>query len=420
MPNSTAQSNPSPLNNDRTMQEQFLDMLRYAVGGMETLRLAVTGINGGKPEYFDIDRPFVIIGRAKDCDVPLESASVGFRHAYLQVIGRRVACIDLLSASGVHCDGVPAKCFWLSPEHRFRIGDHWIQLFDDGWSFDAEVPSPLAYKPRNEHCPEYGVLPEVELVMANTNAAGRAWPINRIITLLGRDEGCRITCADEKVSKVHCSLLLLPSGLWAVDLLGRGGLHVNDQPTRCALLSQGSELRIGPYRLRVRYPQFPAETGIEEGAAASAAEASEPGPDAALAAGRSPQAAAASSTAEFLTRMHRIFKLEFLGDTMVVLPQGDIREFMYREIQVEANRIIHVMNTYGYQHLIIDFSGVPLVGSVILEAITSFCRLVRGRAVMCSPTTEMLESLQGMNLHTIWPVYATRQDAYVAVHLPPV
>ena len=100
--------------------------------------------------------------------------------------------------------------------HRFRIGDTWIQVFDDGWT-DDDLKAPTEFRPRHESRAEYGVLPLVDLELLNSSARGTQWPINRIITLVGRDPRCRICCADENISKVHCAFLLLPTGLWIID-----------------------------------------------------------------------------------------------------------------------------------------------------------------------------------------------------------
>ena len=79
------------------MSDQPLNMFRYVVGAAQPLRLLVSREGEGNPETVEVDAPYAIIGRASACHVSLPDKKVAFRHAYLQVIGGRVACIDLFS-----------------------------------------------------------------------------------------------------------------------------------------------------------------------------------------------------------------------------------------------------------------------------------------------------------------------------------
>ena len=85
-------------------------------------------------------------------------------------------------------------------------------------------------------------------------AIGQAvWRMDRQLVLIGRSPACRIRIVEPDVSKFHCSLVLTPMGVWAVDLLGQKGVFVNDEPVRCARLEDGDELRVGRHALRPRY-----------------------------------------------------------------------------------------------------------------------------------------------------------------------
>jgi pSer/pThr/pTyr-binding forkhead associated (FHA) protein len=366
-------------------------MLQYAVGNTAPIRLLVRE-GTAPPTTVEINSPFAVIGRAKDCDVCLSDDKVAFRHAYLQVIGGRLACIDLMSAGGIHWDGPPFEG-WVSAAHRFRISNTWIQVYDDGWNADPDLKSPLEFKPRTERRPEYGILPQVDLELLTSAARGTLWPINRVITLVGRDDRCRITCGDENISKVHCSLLLLPTGLWVIDLLGKGGVKVNGEKVRCGLLTAESELEIGRYKLRPRYTieQIPM---IPSGAM----------PD--------------PSKADFLTRLNRLFRIESYADALILLPNGDAPSMTYKEIHVESSRISELQTAHGYRHLVIDGTNAPILTSMVLDAIISFCRQARGKVAFCNLSEELLSSVQSMNLDRIWPVVAGRAEALQYVYAP--
>jgi hypothetical protein len=353
----------------------------------------VRGPEGGRPEEVVIDAPYAVIGRGGGCHVCLSDEDIGYRHAYLQVIGGRVLCVDLLSRRGLEWDGATPGP-WLSPEHRLRIGPYMLQLYDDGWAFDSELPSPLDFRPRSEQRAEYGVLPEVELELLGGSGGGRSWPINRVLTLVGRDERCRITCADEMISKVHCSLLLAPSGLWVINLLGRAGVKVNGEQVDYAYLPHGAELQIGKYVLRAVYPKLAQQ------------QVTQPGPMS-----RDDR----HSSALFLTRHHQVFPVEIENDVLIIAPQGDIREFYYQDIHVESNQIVRLLQAHRFANVVVDFEKVGVVGSIVLDAVATFCRNARGGATLCQASPELLTVLETMNFPSIWPYYPTREDAIRAV-----
>lgn len=367
------------------MDDHILGMLGYAAAVQTPLRLKVRA--AGQPEeQVDIPAPLAIIGRGTGCQIQIPQ-QVSYRHCYLQAIGTRVACIDLHSATGIQVDG-PEFTGWLSAEHTLKIGDWTIRLADAHWNADSSLKSPLDFRPRDEHRNEYGSLPKVELELLNTSFKGQKWPINRIITLLGRDERCRITVLDERLSRVHCSFLLLPSGLWAIDLLGKGGIRINEQPFRCALISEGSELAIGPYKLTARYPQLPSSATTNY----------------------------TGSGSDFLTRQNKIFAVEFYHDTVIIVPQGGSQSFFYNEIHIEASRVMDVIAFHGFKHVVVDFSRSETIGHNLLESLNLFCRAVSGKSALCSANAKTYSTLKSSSLMKLFDHYATRQDALQAVY----
>ncbi len=358
---------------------------RQALGVRRPVRLAVTEPNGERREV-SLDRPCAVIGRGADADVVLHSDTVSYRHAYLQVIGDRIICIDLFGPNPLRWDD-GAEHLWMSSRRGLRIGDCKVELIDDGWApADPSVPSPLDYKPREGGLHEYGLLPQVELQAQNASLKGAAWPINRVVTLVGRDDRCRVACANDGVSRVHCSLMLLPSGLWSVNLLGKGGTLVNGTPTSIALLTEGSQFQVGPYRMQVHYLTPPATL---------------------------PPAQA--ERAGFLTRLHKIFRVNWDGETLIVTPQGRSREFRYQDIQLEANSVITVLRTLGFRNLLVDFSSVKLTGSLIIDSVTQFCRVTSGIAAICGCSPEQYSALKDLNLISLWPCYPTREEGLRAI-----
>jgi pSer/pThr/pTyr-binding forkhead associated (FHA) protein len=398
--------------------------LREALGVTQPIRLAVSSESQPRPDYIDIEDSFALLGRGAGCDVVLPDPAVSFRHAYLQAFGDRVLCVDLLSASGIQWDG-PYQQGWLTPAHRLQIGSSRVQLLDDGWN--AEAPdwrSPLECKTREHNVKAYGQLPDVHLELSNRKLKGMTWPINRVLTLLGRDPRCRITCGDERISRVHCSLLLTPVGLWIIDLLGRGGITVNGQRLAVALLQEGDELVVGQYRMKAVY-ESPPEAAVEEPAAPGdttefpVAAAAVPRPAAARQRSAPPttRAVAAPHVAslpapEFLTRNNRIFPVEFVGETIIVSPRGGIRNAPYQQMQLEANIITQLLQTRpGLKNVVVDVGATDAMDSIIISCVSMICRSARHKASICHCSVAMLDVLTDMSLTKVWPYFETRQDA---------
>lgn len=369
------------------MTPSFDALFRQALDVRSGLRFAVTGPDGTTVETV-VERPCAVIGRGADAHIPLNDDTVSYRHAYLQAIGNRMLCIDLFGPNTVRWED-EAGHDWVTPRRPFRVGLYRMALQEEGWTTpDSSARNPLNCKTREGGACEYGVMPEVELRLLNKGFEHVNWPINRVLTLVGRDERCRITCNDETVSKVHCSLVLVPSGLWVVDLLGKGGTKVNDVPCAVAPLTHGGILQIGRYRMQAIYLTPPAAL---------------PPPNV--------------SRVEFLTRLHRIFKVSWDGDTLIAAPQGRSREFRYQDIQVEANNIISSLRTQGFRNMIVDFSAVKLTGSLIIDSITQFCRAATGMAALAGCSPEQHSALKDLNLLSLWPIYPTKEDAIRAFRL---
>lgn len=366
------------------MEPQYAKLLQYAAAAPMPLRFRVTSA-GNAEELHVIDSSYAIFGRTEGCQVLIPDQTVSQRHAYVQALGQHVAWIDLLSTSGLKHTG-PPFAGWLSPEHQMQVGGATVQLMNDGWTVPSDLKGPLDFRPRDEQRPEYGVLPQVNLELLNTNAKGKRWPINRIITLMGRDDRCRITIVDQRIARVQCALLLLPTGLWVIDLFGQGGISVNGHECPCALLSAGTELSIGPYLLSAHYPQ------VEVQAA-------------------SIQAADQSQVSDFLTRPNKLFQTEFYYNTLIVVPVGDSRTFYYQDMHIEASRVIDLIKQYGYQHLVVDFSRCEQIGHMALEILMTMCRSTPGKAALCGANQDTLPVLQKSSINRLYPHYSNRADA---------
>jgi DNA repair exonuclease SbcCD ATPase subunit len=114
------------------------------------------------------------------------------------------------------------------------------------------------WDPLQDRASDDQLLPRVT-VEAGKEVMGRS-RMNRVLMLVGSSPSCKVRLRDPRVSRYHCALLRTPQGVWAIDLLHGTGSCLNGQSLPWALMKDGDALQVGPYVLRVRYPEGCPET----------------------------------------------------------------------------------------------------------------------------------------------------------------
>jgi len=212
-----------------------------------------------------LDLPCALAGRDPSCEVTLVDAAISLRHACLQAVGGRVLVADIGSRTGLHhSEGEPAAgpdrqpFLWLTPTDPVAVGPFRITLRKPLFVRPtAPLSSPFLPDPAATDA-----LPRVAVRFLNGKSVTGQWVVNRLVTFVGRARDCKISLAADDIDPFHCYFVLTPDGLWAVDLLSRGGICVNGEATRYAHLKSGDELQVGRFRLGFEYlddaPRLPA------------------------------------------------------------------------------------------------------------------------------------------------------------------
>lgn len=238
------------------------------------LDVMVSHESGDVMEQFSFNQPFVLIGRSPDCDLTLPDRSISFRHAYLQRMFGRILCVDLASRTGTHWEQGQRPFGWFDEHHPIKVGPYELKLVSHVLDDEPEAPE-FDAKTFFRSFSDHSVLPTVSLQHLSRRGPGESWTINRPITLVGASHRCKLRLKHKSVSVVHCSLLLMPDGLWVVDLLGRGGTRVDGDLVRHVRADDGATLQVGRYAFRISYEsppgnksstdQTPAPTTIHQG-----------------------------------------------------------------------------------------------------------------------------------------------------------
>ena len=226
-----------------------------ACGLAAPLQLVVEGPSGDGGELRLLHQPFALLGRDSHADIVLNHGRVSRRHLYIQVIEGRAFWVDLESRTGTQIDGEVRKFGWLlKGVQKLCVGPYLIRpvVGDVGSVHDSSKGKSLPVAPFVATAYSDGWLPEVALEFLNGPSQAIAWPVRRVMSLLGSATGCKFRLTDASVSRFHASFLRTLDGLWVVDLLGQGGIAVNEVPVRFSQLADGDLLSIGRYQIRVR------------------------------------------------------------------------------------------------------------------------------------------------------------------------
>lgn len=230
------------------MDDPVLASFAEACGAARSLDLRVDLVGGGTLAEGSVHMPYTLVGRHDACDVTLTDAEVNPRHAWLQVLGGRVYAVDLGSRTGLNWPDGTNRSGWLDVGTPVRIGPFRLHLRN------AVAPYPRHFPPNYQPLqsdPE--VLrngPAILLEFRNGKRASDRWMVNRLITLVGRSPECKIQLTADDIAGYHCGLVHTATGLWVVDLSGRG-VVVNGERMRVAPLQDGAELWIGRFLIGI-------------------------------------------------------------------------------------------------------------------------------------------------------------------------
>lgn len=228
----------------------MMDAFLQACGVQTALELEVNASGKVRSTRYCLRQPFAIIGRHPASDVYLDSDGVRPRHIYFQAIEGRIACINVSQTGSLQADDTPIEPFcWLKDNDSVYFGTRSIKLIHDDKEVvqRSDIIDPMAPGSAWDI-----FAPRITLeITYQGSQETKIWLVDRLLTLIGRTPRCAIQLHDEVISNVHCSLVLTTAGLWVVDLLGRGGLIINEQPVRVALLGPDDDLRVGPFQIQL-------------------------------------------------------------------------------------------------------------------------------------------------------------------------
>lgn len=211
----------------------FLD----ACGATGPLYWVVEHPGAAAPVRLVLDQPFLIVGRDSDTDLCLRHPDIGGRHAYFQLAGGRLFCLDLGSRTGIRVDGRSIRASWIDPRATIRVGPYLLRL-------DCES--------ERERASESVETPGLNLELAHRLLRTTTCSADAALVLAGSAEDCQARLLDASVAGYHCSLVTTQKGTWAVNLGGGDSLAINGAAARVGRLYEEDVLRLGGSSIRLR------------------------------------------------------------------------------------------------------------------------------------------------------------------------
>ena len=205
---------------------------------------------GKSPINVKMNRPFFLIGRDSSCDLRLDDEAVMPRHCYLQWIDGHLFCTDVAHRTNFFPNRFEqTNGSWIAHQ-PISIGPYQLSLVDDS---NSNIPD---FSPLDRSAALAAELPHLGLQFDGIEQSENVWPINRMLTMIGRGPQCKLRLNHKSIAYVHACLLRTQHGCWFIDLAKDGTTGVNDQAIRFAPVDVEDVLRLGSFSINVITTDF--------------------------------------------------------------------------------------------------------------------------------------------------------------------
>jgi stage II sporulation protein AA (anti-sigma F factor antagonist) len=113
-----------------------------------------------------------------------------------------------------------------------------------------------------------------------------------------------------------------------------------------------------------------------------------------------------------------IFEVTRTGDTLVVTPQGDLRELDWYELDAAGTAVLRRLDDAKVRNVVVDFAELGSCGSTALGLFAGLWRKARrngGGMAICNVSDNLREVLAVTRLDDFWPAYESLDEALRAV-----
>jgi len=186
-----------------------------------------------------LNKDKIIIGRAEDCDIHLDRASVSRHHAAIEKVDNSYQIIDLDSRKGTLLNGIP-----LTANTPYKLKQHdTIEI--SRYLLEVIVTNPISEQiPKSQQTIEYQFDAEEKEDSIKLNFRHKS------NLTIGRDPSNDVVIQHPAVSAFHGIISRFDGSIYVTDLNSRNGIFVNGKRIKTRkTLNYNDRLRIASYNL---------------------------------------------------------------------------------------------------------------------------------------------------------------------------
>ncbi len=202
-------------------------------------------IPGAAPIEIRTDRPYIVIGSDPVCDLHLDHEEINPFHSLLHWIDGHLFCCDIAPQTSLFPNrNSSSNGRWIG-DQPIPIGPYQLRRVDEEL---VELPE---YSPLDRSLRLASEYPLLALQFDGVEQSDNVWPINRVLTLIGRGPQCKLRLSDKSIAYVQACLLRTSNGCWLIDLVNDASIGVNGQAIQIAPVDVGDVLQLGNFRVEV-------------------------------------------------------------------------------------------------------------------------------------------------------------------------
>lgn len=215
---------------------------------------ALTPEGGDQTTAIPLRAEVVLVGRDPAADLTLTDDRVSRVHAELRWDGVQLVVTDLASMNGTRVNSVITSGRTpVQDGDLLEFGDARFHYRDEARLVSLLADTAVETRKTAGVSGAFGAGGRpLALVWEREGAPPQRWPLDAIITSIGRGADCTVALPDDSVSRIHAQITRQPSGYYIVDVESSNGILVNDEavngPRR---LLVGDRLQLGDVCLSV-------------------------------------------------------------------------------------------------------------------------------------------------------------------------
>lgn len=113
-----------------------------------------------------------------------------------------------------------------------------------------------------------------------------------------------------------------------------------------------------------------------------------------------------------------VFTHELHNGTLVLQPHHKLGSVQESELAKESGEVLEFLNHAGPVCVLLDLAQDEYLSSALIGAIVRLWKRIAqhgGRLALCNVSDTVHQILRITKLHTVWPIYASREEALHAL-----